>query len=249
MENESPKPATDSASDIGGAIEGLKPKPNFWTFLRNWFVTGIVVSAPIGITIWLIWSFVSFVDKRIKPLIPREWNPETYLRFALPGLGIVVAVVGLTLIGALTANLVGREFLRLGERLVKRVPVVHPLYSILKQVFETFAKSDATTFKEAVLLEYPRKGIWSIGFITNQHPGGEIAQKVHNVIAVFVPTVPNPSTGFLLYVPREEVQPLRTPVDKVLKQIFSIGILSPDQLASEPAATGKVITQPSTVAD
>lgn len=202
--------------------------------LRNWFFTGIVVGAPIGITIWLIWSFVTFVDARIKPLIPPEWNPETYLRFALPGLGIVVAVVGIVAIGALTANLIGKSLLEFGERLVTRVPLVRTVYSGLKQVFESFASSEGSSFKEAVLVEYPGPGLWAIGFITSRTPGAEIADKVGETIAVMVPTSPNPAMGHLVYVAPEKVKRLDMSVDKAAKLVISFGILSTDQMADMP---------------
>jgi uncharacterized membrane protein len=130
-----------------------KPHRKALEWLRNSFLAGVVVAAPIGITIWIVWSVVSFVDKQIKPLIPYEWNPETYLKFGVPGFGIVVAVVGLTLLGALTANLIGRSLLRFGERIVARVPLVRSIYTILKQVIGSFAPGESSAFKEAVLIE------------------------------------------------------------------------------------------------
>jgi len=198
--------------------------------LRNWFFTGIVVGAPIGITIWLVWSFVSFVDNRIKPLIPPEWNPETYLKFALPGLGIVIAVAAIVTVGALTANLVGKSLLGFGERVLARVPLVRSIYSAVKQVFETFASSEASSFKEAVLIEYPGPGLWAIGFITSRAPGAEITQNVPDAIAVMVPTSPNPAMGHLVYVSPERVKRLDMSVDKAAKLVISFGILSTEQV-------------------
>jgi uncharacterized membrane protein len=198
--------------------------------LRNWFFTGIVVGAPIGITIWLVWSFISFVDNRIKPLIPPEWNPETYLKFALPGLGIVIAVVAIIAVGALTANLVGKSLLGFGERVLARVPLVRSIYSAVKQVFETFASSEASSFKEAVLIEYPGPGLWAIGFITSRAPGAEITATVPDAIAVMVPTSPNPAMGHLVYVSPDRVKRLDMSVDKAAKLVISFGILSTEQV-------------------
>jgi uncharacterized membrane protein len=209
--------------------------------LRNWFFTGIVVGAPIGITIWLVWSFVTFVDRRIKPLIPPEWNPETYLRFALPGLGIVVAVLGLTVLGALTANFLGKSLLSFGEKVVARVPIVRTVYGGVKQIFETFASKESSSFKEAVLVEYPGPGLWAIGFITSRNPGGEITSTVPGAVAVLVPTSPNPAMGHLVYVAAEKVVKLDMSVDKAAKLIISFGILTPEQMAAmegEKAITG-----------
>jgi len=205
--------------------------------LRNWFFTGIVVGAPIGITIWLVWSFVSFIDKQIKPLIPPDWNPETYLKFALPGLGIVVAVVGLTVLGALTANLIGRSFLEFGERVLARVPLVRSIYSAVKQVFETFASNEASSFKEVVLIEFPGPGLWALAFITSRNPGAEITDKIPNAIAVMIPTSPNPAMGHLVYVTPDKVVKLDMSVDRAAKLVISFGILSTEQLAD---ATGKM---------
>lgn len=201
--------------------------------LRNWFFTGIVVGAPIGITIWLVWSFVSFIDKQIKPLIPPEWNPETYLKFALPGLGIVVAVVGLTVLGALTANILGQSFLRFGERVLARVPLVRSIYSAVKQVFETFASSEASSFKEVVLIEFPSPGLWSIAFITSRAPGSEITDKIPNAVAVMVPTSPNPAMGHLVYVSPDKVVKVDMSVEKAAKLVISFGILTTEQATSE----------------
>lgn len=204
-------------------------------WLRRQFFTGVVVGAPIGITIWLIWSFVSFVDNRIKPLIPAGWNPETYLKFALPGLGIVVAVAGITALGALTANLAGKSLLSFGESLLMHVPVVRQVYSSLKQVFETFASGDASAFKEVVLLEYPRKGAWSLGFVTNRQVRGGIESAKPGVVAVFIPMTPNPAGGFLVFVAPEEVVRIEMTVDEAFKLLASAGILSAHSDLAKPS--------------
>lgn len=209
------------------------------TALRTWFFTGIVVGAPIGITIWLVWSFVSFVDNRIKPLIPYEWNPETYLKFALPGLGIVIAVVGLTALGALTANLIGKSMLGFGERLLARVPLVRSIYSAVKQVFETFASSEASSFKEAVLIEYPGPGLWAIGFITSRSPGAEITERIGDAIGVMIPTSPNPAMGHLVYVAPDRIKKLDMSVDKAARLVISFGILNTEQLTAADAGKAK----------
>ena len=207
--------------------------------LRTWFFTGIVVGAPIGITIWLVWSFVSFIDKQIKPLIPVEWNPETYLKFALPGFGIVVAVVGLTVLGALAANLIGRSFLEVGERVLSRVPLVRSIYSAVKQVFEAFASSEASSFKEAVLIEYPGPGLWAIGFITSRNPGTEITDRIPGAIGVMIPTSPNPAMGHLIYVEPGKVKTLDMSIDKAAKLVISFGVLNTEQMSDAKMPDGK----------
>jgi uncharacterized membrane protein len=222
------------AKRTGDAVRSSRRKA--LSTLRNWFFTGIVVSAPIGITIWLVWSVVSFVDQNIKPLIPPEWNPETYLNFALPGFGIVVAIVWLTLLGALTANLVGRSLINFGERVLGRVPLVRSIYSAVKQVFETFASSEASSFKEAVLIEFPGPGLWAIGFITSKSPGAEITATVPDAIGVMIPTSPNPAMGHLCYVTPDKIRKLDMSIDKAAKLVISFGVLSSEQLSQELGA-------------
>ena len=147
------------------------------TRLRNWFLTGIVVTAPIAITIYLAWVFVAWVDDTITPLIPQKYNPETYLPFSVPGLGLLVVVVFLTFVGFITANLFGRTIIALGERLVNQMPIIRTVYGALKQILETVLKSSSRSFKEVVLVEYPRKGIWALAFVTADTEG-ELTRRV-----------------------------------------------------------------------
>lgn len=206
-------------------VTARKPQ-GFLTRLRNWFFAGVVVATPIAITVWLVWSVVVLIDTQIVPLIPRSWNPETYLSFELPGLGIITAVVVLTLLGALVTNLLGQHAVRLGERLLARVPLVRSIYSILKQVVETIASNDSSSFKEAVLVEYPGKGLWVIGFVTSRTPDVEISGQLEGVVGVFVPSSPNPAMGQLVYVTPERIRPLDMPVEKAAKLVISFGMRS-----------------------
>lgn len=200
------------------------------TALRNWFFAGLVVAAPIGITLWLVWSFVEFVDGAVTPLLPRAWDPETWLGFPLPGLGIVIVVVGLTLLGAIVANLFGRTMVRIGELILARVPLVRSIYSVIKQVVETLASNDASSFKEAVLVEYPGKGMWVIGFVTSPNPDPEITRDSPDVVGVLVPSSPNPAMGQLVFVTPERIRKLDMPVEKAAKLVISFGIRSADQI-------------------
>ena len=200
------------------------------TRLRNWFLAGAVVAAPLAITLWLMWSVVVLVDTHIVPLIPRAWNPETYLSVELPGLGIITAVIFLTFLGALITNLAGQQALRLGELLLARVPLVRSIYSILKQVVETIAANDSSSFKEAVLVEYPGKGLWVIGFITSRTPDAEVLAQAPDVIGVLVPSSPNPAMGQLVFVTPERIRSLDMPVEKAAKLVISFGIRSADQV-------------------
>lgn len=205
--------------------------------LRAYLFAGILVTAPIAITAYLAWLVVSFVDERVTKLLPTDYNPNTYLPFAIPGFGLVVIALALMLIGWFAAGLVGRLMVRLGESLVARTPIVSNVYSAVKQIFETVLKQRATTFRTVVLVEFPRKGLWRVGFLTGDTPGR--AQDVHAtpLVNVFIPNTPNIATGFLVLVPRDELLVLELTPEEALKLIVSAGIAvpSPEQLAARSA--------------
>lgn len=215
----------------------IRPKSGLLTALRNWFFAGLVVAAPIGITFWLVWSFVVFVDGAVTPWLPTAWDPENWLGFPLPGLGIIIVVVGLTLLGAIVANLFGRTMVRVGELILARVPLVRSIYSVIKQVVETLASNDSSSFKQAVLVEYPGKGLWVIGFVTSSNPDPEISRGLPDVIGVLVPSSPNPAMGQLVFVTPERIRPLEMSVEKAAKLVISFGIRSADQI--EAGMSGK----------
>ena len=219
----------DGNTDADGVqILAPAPKRGIAKRLRDYFLTGVVVSAPIGITIYLTWALISFVDETIKPLIPERYNPESYFSLSFPGLGLLIMVVLLTLLGALTANFFGRTLLGYGERVVARMPVVRNIYKALKQIFETVATQSAGSFRQAGLIEYPRKGIWSICFIT-ANTNGEVQGRSHEDLAsVFVPTTPNPTSGFLLFLPRKDIIILDMSVEEAAKLVISAGMVVPD---------------------
>jgi uncharacterized membrane protein len=195
--------------------------------LRAYFIAGVLVTGPIALTLYLTWLFIHFIDTSVSSLLPHEYNPATYLPFTVPGLGLVIAVAGLTLTGALTAGYVGRLFLRLSERLLARMPVVRGIYGAVKQVFETVLAKQSNTFREVVLVEYPRRGAWTIGFVTTRAEG-EIAEIVsRDTVGVYVPTTPNPTSGFLLFVPRDELVLLSMTVEEGIKMVVSLGIVVP----------------------
>jgi uncharacterized membrane protein len=211
-----------------------RPKSALAIRIRNYFFAGILVTAPISLTFWLVWKFVTFVDNRVMPLIPPVWNPETYLPFDVPGLGLVVAVIGLTFIGFLTAGFTGRMITRLGEQLLSRVPVVRSIYGALKQIFEAVLAQKSNAFREVVLIEYPREDVWAIGFMTGATQGA-VRRKVDNdVVNIFLPTTPNPTSGFLLFEPKERTQHLDMTVEEGLKMVVSGGIVTPP----DPGAVG-----------
>jgi uncharacterized membrane protein len=204
--------------------------------LRNYFLTGLVIAAPVGITLWIIWTFVSWVDSRIKPLIPARYSPETYLPFPLPGFGLVVALFALTLLGFFTANLVGRRLITAGETLLGRMPIVRPLYRGLKQVFETLFAQSGSSFRKVAMVEFPSPGMWSLVFLSSP-PGSQVTSRLpsgEEYVSAFLPCTPNPTTGFFFYVPRSEVIELDLTVEAAAKLIMSAGLIQPD--ATDPAA-------------
>jgi len=213
-------------------------------WLRNSFLTGIVVATPVTVTLWLIYVFVTFVDSTIKPLIPARYNPETYLPFALPGMGLIIAVLALTLLGALAANIFGRSLLAIGERIVNTVPLIRNIYGALKQLVETVLAGQNNAFKEVVLVEYPMSGSYAVAFVAS-HGKGAIRQHVgkgtEEVIGVFVPTTPNPTSGFLLFVPRSRAIPLDITVEEAAKLIISFGLVTPDRLPEGALPAGETL--------
>ena len=196
--------------------------------LRNYFVAGVLVTAPFAITIYLAWLFIDFVDTKVKVLIPLQYRPDTYLPFGVPGLGLLIVFLFLTIVGWITAGFVGRFFIRTGERVLARMPVVRSVYGAAKQIVETILSQQSTAFRQVVMFEYPRPGIWTIGFITGT-PGRIIQDHVEDeIVNILLPTTPNPTSGFLLFLPRKDVQVLDMTVEEGMKMVISVGIVSPD---------------------
>jgi uncharacterized membrane protein len=198
--------------------------------LRNYFLTGIIVAGPLAVTAYIVSWIVTTVDGWVKPLVPAAYLPDTYLPFRVPGYGLVVAIVGLTLLGFLTANLVGRSLLRLGEVVLGRMPLVRGVYKTFKQIFETIFSQSGTSFRKVGLVQYPAKGMWSIVFISAE-PGADVAEHLpgEDYISVFLPCTPNPTTGFYFYLPRKEVIELPIPVDEGAKLVMSAGLIQPGE--------------------
>lgn len=199
--------------------------------LRNYFLTGIVVVGPVVITIYLSLWVIGIADGWVKPLIPKSYLPENYLPFAIPGFGILVLLIALTLLGFLTANLVGRTMVDYGETLLARMPVVSGLYRSVKQIFETvFSKSD-TSFRKVGLVEYPAPGCWSVVLISSP-PRSDIAiglPKSDEFISVFLPCAPNPTTGFFFFIARDSVIEVPVSVDDAFKIVMSLGLIRTDE--------------------
>ena len=201
--------------------------------LRNYFLTGLVVVGPVTITLYIAWWFIRIVDAWVKPLVPRVYDPETYLPFAIPGFGLLFAIMLLTMIGALAANLLGRTLISSGELFLDRMPIVRNLYRALKQLFESViaAAHPDTGFQKVGLIEFPSKGIWSLVYVTAEAsgeiralaPGGE-----KDLVTVFMPTGIFPPTGFVCVVPRKDVLLLSMTMEEAAKFVISAGMVMPE---------------------
>lgn len=203
----------------------------FFARIRGYFLAGILVTAPISITVYLTWIFLQFVDSRVTPLIPAPYNPNTYLPFSMPGIGLIVAIAVFILIGWFAKNILGRVLIRIAEYIVHRVPVIRTIYKAIKQIFETIMASKSQAFREVVLLEYPRKGVWSMGFVTGRTEGEVQRTTEEETMSVFVPTTPNPTSGYLLFVPKKELYWLDMTVEEAAKLVVSAGIITPPDRA------------------
>ena len=237
-ENE-PQNTDDTPSENEGLI--LKPsQTSLLSRLRGYLLAGILVTAPLAITAYLTISIVTFIDKRVVGFIPPHYNPNEYLPFSVPGLGLIIVLFFLVFIGMITANFFGRFFIRLSENLLDRMPVIRSLYGATKQVFETVLATQSNAFRDVVLFEYPRKGLWCIGFITSTTKGEVARITEEETVNVFVPTTPNPTSGFLLFVPRKDIQILDMSVEEGVKLVVSAGIISPKDRAKLKTKTSQI---------
>ena len=230
--------------------------------LRNNFLAGLVVVVPIAVTMWMIWTFVGWIDSWVLPFVPTRYHPDSLIdtffgdsqwfkmlfgedvRVNVRGLGVVVFLMFTVFVGWIAKGLIGRSFLAWGESLVDRMPVVRSLYNGIKQIAETiFSQSTETKFDKACLVEYPRKGIWAIAFISTKAKG-EIDKRIpvdEDIISVFLPTTPNPTSGFLLFVPRHSVIALDMTVEDAAKLVISAGLVYPN--SKNPAQPPDLISE------
>lgn len=195
--------------------------------LRGYFLAGILVTAPISITIYLTWIFLSFIDQRVAQILPPESYANIYRGATIPGLGLLVAVPFFIIVGWFAKNVLGRLIVGISEYIVDRLPVINAVYKAVKQLFETLMGSQAQAFREVVMLEYPRAGTWTLGFVTGV-PEGEIQDAVKGeMINVFIPTAPSPVNGFLLFVPRKDTISLKMSVEDGIKMVVTMGLIGP----------------------
>ena len=217
--------------------------------LRTSFLTGIVVIAPVALTLWLIWSVIGWFDGFVLPFVPDAYRPEQILntifgydlKLNIRGVGVVVFLVFATLVGWLAKGLLGRSFIRYAENLVNRMPVVRSFYSGIKQIAETVFAQQERSFEKACMIEYPRKGIWAIGFISTTAKG-EIAERNSSkgpMVSVFVPTTPNPTSGFLLFFPKADIVELDMSIEDAAKLVISAGLVYPPTKKTSSKSTNE----------
>ncbi len=207
----------------------------FTARLRAYFLAGVLVTAPFALTAYLAWLVVDFVDSRVMKLIPDRYNPNAYLPVGIPGIGLIVAFVLLTAIGALTAGLAGRLLIGFGETLLARMPVVRGVYGAIKQVVSTIVSQQSTSFREVVLVQWPREGMWTVAFVTGTatHEIQALSPR-GDMVGVYVPTTPNPTSGYLMWIERSEVVPMGISVEDGIKLVVSCGIVTPSGVAAPP---------------
>lgn len=206
----------------------------FGAKLRAYFFTGVLVTAPVGITFYMAYNIILWIDGGVNKLLPPKLL--AYLPLSVPGLGVIVLLISMVLVGMFAAGFVGKFFLRLGEWILKKMPLISSMYSLLKQVFETFLSDKNQAFSKVVLLEYPRKGLWILGLVSTDTEGEVKTVLQQDMINVFIPTTPNPTSGFLIFVPKTEVVFLDMTVEESLKFIISGGIVAPSEISKNKSA-------------
>jgi uncharacterized membrane protein len=228
-------PQETAETPLPQAAPPKAPRMGFAARLRAYFLAGVLVTAPFALTAYLAWLVVDFVDSRVMKLVPDRYNPNAYLPVGIPGIGLIVAFVLLTAIGALTAGLAGRILIGFGETLLARMPVVRGVYGAIKQVVSTIVSQQSNSFREVVLVQWPREGMWTVAFVTGTatdeiralNPDGDM-------IGVYVPTTPNPTSGYLMWVERSEVVPMAISIEDGIKLVVSCGIVTPNGAAPPP---------------
>jgi uncharacterized membrane protein len=211
-------------------------RPGLLSGLRASFLTGIVVIAPIGLTFYLLWTVMGWIDGVVLPLVPVRWRPEHYIGINLRGVGVIFFFVFTVLIGWIAKGMIGRSLLGWGESLVNQTPVVRTVYGGVKQIAETVFAQQEKSFEKACMVEFPRRGIWRIAFIVTPAKGEltKMAAPGQEILTAFVPSTPNPTTGFLIYVPREDVIELDMPIEDAVKIIISAGLVTPAERRPAP---------------
>lgn len=212
--------------------------------LRNYFLTGLVIAAPLVLTIYIVRTFIEWIDGWVTPYIPAAYKPDTYLHYSIPGFGVVVALVFITLLGFLVANIVGRRLLHFGESLLARMPIVRNIYGGLKQIFETALSTQSKPFTSVGLIEFPRKGMWAVVFVVGKAKG-EITAKFpdangEDIYNIFVPTTPTPLSGYLVFAKRSDFIMLDMSAEEAAKLVISAGIVAPEFTPEYARSSGPI---------
>jgi uncharacterized membrane protein len=223
------------------------PEPqraSLFSKLKAYFFTGLVITAPIAITVWATIWFISIFDRWVKPFVPDVYNPDTYLPVRVPGFGLLFALFAITLIGALAANLVGRTLFGIWDNILQRTPVVRSIYKGSKQIFETLFAQKGSSFQKVCLVEWPRRDTWSIGFISRELDGGMVGlEQGRAMYAVYVSTTPNPTSGYVFFADVSEVKLLAISVEDALKLVISMGLVFPEKPLS-PIVENRIAQPP-----
>ena len=212
--------------EIEIAARESTPRFKVIRWIRNRFFTGVIIALPIIATVMGVSWIVQKIDNNVLRFLPRPWNPKTYLGFDIPGLGLIIAIILIFLLGVIASNFIGNSVIKAGERLLARVPVVSPIYNALKQIVTTVAQQKDRAFRDVCLLEYPRKGLYAIGFVTADLSGAPADKLPEGYVCVFVPTTPNPTSGFLLFVKETDIEILDMTPEEGAKMIISGGMVS-----------------------
>lgn len=200
--------------------------------MRKYFITGLLILVPLAITLWVLHAVISTMDQSLL-LLPEQWRPEQLVGFKILGLGTILTLLIIFVTGLLAQNFVGNMVVDAWESLLKRIPIVNSIYSSVKQVSDTLFSSTGNAFSKAVLVQYPREGAWTIAFLTGV-PGGDVANHLQgDYISIYVPTTPNPTSGFFLMVPRADTIELKMSVDAALKYVVSMGVVAPDSMPTD----------------
>jgi len=224
--------------------DDLPKRPGLIARLRSSFLTGLVVIAPVAMTMWLLWTTMGWIDSVVLPLVPDQIQPEKYIGINLRGVGLIIFLIFTVLVGWIAKGLIGRSLISFAESFVQRMPVVRSVYSGVKQIAETVFAQSERSFEKACLIQYPRKGIWAIGFISTEAKG-EVAREAETddtLISVFVPTTPNPTSGFLLFFPKSDIIELDMSVEDAAKLVISAGLVYPG--GNDPHELPSVVKHP-----
>ena len=224
--------------------DNIPKRPGLIARLRSSFLTGLVVIAPVAMTMWLLWTTMGWIDSVVLPLVPDQIQPEKYIGINLRGVGLIIFLIFTVLVGWIAKGLIGRSLISFAESFVQRMPVVRSVYSGVKQIAETVFAQSERSFEKACLIQYPRKGIWAIGFISTEAKG-EVAREAETddtLISVFVPTTPNPTSGFLLFFPKSDIIELDMSVEDAAKLVISAGLVYPG--GKDPHQLPSVVKHP-----